>query len=86
MLAALQDPARRYTWGLLPEPAEARTQPVAPPDRGQRGPHPLHSPLHAHFHEQSLQLITVMVLSAARLPALEWSSRCSSRVLSVAAD
>lgn len=63
----------RYTWGLLPKPAEACTQPIAPPDGGQRGPHPLHSPLHAHFHEQSLQLITMIVLSTARLSALEWS-------------
>lgn len=73
MRAAPRDTARRYTWGLLPKPAEACTQPIAPPDGGQRGPHPLHSPLHAHFHEQSLQLITMIVLSTARLSALEWS-------------
>lgn len=28
----------------------------------QRGPHPLHNPLNTHFHPQSLQLITVIVL------------------------
>lgn len=59
-----------YTWGLLPKSTEACVQPIAPhPSRsrlGRRGPYPLCSPQHTHFHHQSLQLITVIGLSGIR--------------------
>lgn len=72
------DTARCATHGdYYPSPRRPALSPSPPPDWGQRGPHPLHNPLHAHFHSQSLQLITMIVLSTVRLSALEWSS-CSS--------
>lgn len=54
----------RAAWGLHAARRPSRL--------GQCGPHPLHNPAHTHSHHQSLQLITVIVLS---MVCLHWSGQ-----------